>query len=69
MLFSVIIKIPRIYSKKTVEIEKYMHCNVVYNSKNTGHNLSSQSKRRGCNTWHGYFRLLHGHKNLLISSF
>lgn len=69
MLFSVIIQIPRILSKKTAEMKKYMHCSVIYNSKNTGHNQSSQSKGSGYNTWHGYFRLLHGHKNLLISNF
>lgn len=43
-LFSVIVQLQRIYSKEIAEMKKYMHCSVVYKSKNTGHNLSSQSK-------------------------
>ena len=43
-LFSVIIQLQRIYSKEVAEMKKYMHCSVVYKSKNTGHNLSSRSK-------------------------
>ena len=49
--------------------KKYMHCSVVYNSKNIRHNLSSRSKDSVCNTWYGYNGISYSHKNSINKQF